>query len=191
MEGAKQHLLNLGYQVLATCDNGNDAYLAILEFQPDIAILDMDMPILTGLDVAAQVMQNNVNTKIVILTLYKQEAILAEIGKKIEGYVTKDSALEELDTCLQQVHAGETYVSTKLKGNLSLNNSNSNIASLTPTEIKILKLIKQNLTSAEVAEQLFISKRTVEKHRSNIVQKLDLDSTHSALILWLSKNSID
>jgi DNA-binding NarL/FixJ family response regulator len=191
MEGAKQHLLSHGYKILATCNNGNDAYLAILKFSPDIAILDMDMPILSGLDVAAQVKKNNLDTKIVILTLYKQEAILAEVGQSIEGYVTKDSTLEEIDTCLQKVSAGETYISSKLKGNLALNTSNKNVFALTPTEVKILKLIKQNLTSAEVADQLFISKRTVEKHRSNIVQKLGLESTHSALILWLSKNALD
>lgn len=191
MEGAKQHLIRLGYQILATSSNGNDAYLAILKFKPEIAILDMDMPVLTGLDVAKQIQKNNLDTKVIILTLYKQEGILAEVGNTIQGYVTKDSAMEELDSCIEKVSMGEQYISTKLKGNVALSSSNVHLASLTPTEVKILKLIKQNLTSAEVAEQLFVSKRTVEKHRSNMVQKLGLESSHSALILWLSKNSID
>ena len=188
MQGAVQHLNQHGYHILHTSDNGNDAYLSILEHSPDIAILDMDMPILTGLEVAKKVKVNNVKTKIVILTLYKQEAILVEVGQSIEGYVTKDSALEELDNCLQKVHIGELYISPKLKGNIIFDNKIPNLELLTPTEIKILKMLKQNLTSADVADQLFVSKRTVEKHRSNIIQKLDLGSGHNALFMWLNKH---
>jgi len=191
MQGAKQYLEKLGYRILATAENGNDAYHLILDHKPDIAILDMDMPIMSGIEVAAQVKSNQLDTKIVILTLYKQEAILGELGNKIEGYVTKDTALEELDTCLKEVAAGRIYTSASLKGNITFDVQDEAILRLTPTEVKILRLIKENLTSADIAEQLFISKRTVEKHRSNIVKKLDLGSGHNALFLWLSKNGKD
>ncbi len=187
MEGAKQFLEKLGHIVLDTCENGNDAYLSILKNKPDIAILDMDMPVMTGFEVAALVKQNQLPTKVVILTLYKQEAIANEVGKKIEAYVTKDSALEELEACLENVQNGKTYISSKFIGISTLNDENI-LTSLTPTELKVLRLLKDNLTSAEVAETLFISKRTVEKHRSNIISKLGLDGSHNALFIWIREH---
>ena len=187
MEGAKQYLEKLGYRILATAANGNDAYNVILKYSPDIAILDMDMPIMSGMEVAKQIKLNKLPTKIVILTLYKQEAILKEVGHKIEGYVTKDTALEELNTCLNEVATGSLYISPKLKGKITFDVQNEALANLTPTEVKILRLIKENLTSADISEQLFISKRTVEKHRSNMIKKLEIGSGHNDLFLWLNK----
>lgn len=191
MQGAKQYLQQHGYNILNTVDNGNDAYLSILKHRPDMAILDMDMPAMTGMEVAAAVKSNKLDTKIIILTLYKQEAILKEVGHLIDGYVTKDTALEELDACITQVWKGIPYISSKLKGKITFDVNNAAIENLTPSEIKILRLIKENLTSSEISDQLFISKRTVEKHRSNIIKKLGVGSGHNALFLWLNKNGIE
>lgn len=185
LEGTKQFLeINL-HRVVETAADGNSAYNKILQCQPDIAILDFDMPVLNGLEIAKIVKSKNITTKIIILTLHKQEAILKEVGTYIEGYITKDTALKELQTCILQVLQNKTYVSPKLN-NYTFSKNNSNIlTSLTASELKILKHLSENLSSAEIADILFISKRTVEKHRSNIIKKLGLESKQNTLFVWL------
>ncbi|WP_338731007.1 response regulator transcription factor [Mangrovimonas cancribranchiae] len=190
LNGTKEFLEKKGYHVIATAIDGNDAYLKTLNLKPDIAILDFDMPKLNGLEVAIEIEKNELPTKVVILTLHKQESILNEIGHCIHGYITKDSALEELELCLETLKKGDTFISSKLKSNIHFDtDDNSNIEQLSVTEIKILKYLNKNLNSTQIAEELFISKRTVEKHRSNIIKKLQIDSSkQNALIIWLKNH---
>jgi len=189
LNGTKEYLEKKGYQILDTATDGNDAYNKILKHQPDIAVLDFDMPKLNGLEVATEVKRNNLQSKVVILSLHKQESLINEVGNTLCGYLTKDSAMEELDTCLSTVKTGKTYIGTKLKSHIHFDTQSSDIESLTSAEIKILKYLNENLSSTQIAEELFISKRTVEKHRSNVIKKLGLDSTsQNALIVWLKQH---
>lgn len=189
LNGTKEYLEKKGYQILDTATDGNDAYNKILKHQPDIAVLDFDMPKLNGLEVAIEVKRNNLQTKVVILSLHKQESLINEVENTLCGYLTKDSAMEELDTCLSTVKTGKTYIGTKLKSHIHFDTQSSDIESLTSAEIKILKYLNENLSSTQIAEELFISKRTVEKHRSNVIKKLGLDSTsQNALIVWLKQH---
>lgn len=189
LNGTKEFLEKHRYSVIATATNGNEAYNLIAKLNPKIAVLDFDMPVLNGLEVAAEVKKKHIKTLIVILTLHKQETIIAEVGNSIHGYITKDCAMEELDDCLKALQQNKTYISPKLKSNVKLSAGNSLIDTLTATELKILKQIDKNLTSTQIAELLFISKRTVEKHRSNIIKKLELDSTNqNALFIWLKEH---
>ncbi|MDW5288785.1 response regulator transcription factor [Formosa sp. PL04] len=190
LNGTKEFLEKKWFKVIATATDGNTAYNKIVELQPDIAILDFDMPKLNGLEVAHEIQRNKLTTKVVILTLHKQESILKEVGKSIHGYVTKDSALEELEACLESIKSNTNYIGEKLKSNIQINSdSDSSVKNLTPTELKILKYLDKNFSSPQIAEELFISKRTVEKHRSNIIKKLDIDTTkQNALFFWLKKH---
>ncbi|MHA7943352.1 response regulator [Formosa sp. 3Alg 14/1] len=190
LNGTKEFLEKKWFKIVATATDGNAAYNRIVELQPDIAILDFDMPKLNGLEIALEIKRNLLTTKVVILTLHKQESILNEIGKSIHGYVTKDCALEELEACLESLKNNINYIGKKLQSSIHLNSSpDSCVEQLTPTELKILKYLNKNLSSPQIAEELFISKRTVEKHRSNIIKKLDIDTTsQNALFLWLKNN---
>ncbi|MFB9052992.1 response regulator [Formosa undariae] len=190
LNGTKEFLEKKWFKVIATATDGNSAYNRIVELQPDIAILDFDMPKLNGLEIAMEIKRNSLTTKVVILTLHKQESILKEVGKSIHGYVTKDSALEELEACLESIKNNTNYVGKKLLTSIHINSStDSSVEKLTPTELKILKYLNKNFSSPQIAEELFISKRTVEKHRSNIIKKLEIDTTsQNALFLWLKNN---
>lgn len=188
LEGNKTFLLNNKYNVIGTANDGNKAYNQILKLNPDIAILDMDMPVITGLEVAKALKAKKLHTKIIILTLFKKTELIKEIGDSIEGYVLKEDALDEILICIKSISEGKTYISEKLSKNTFYPKTESITAKLTPTEKKILSLITQNLTSSEIAQNLFISSRTVEKHRSNIIQKLNLDSSQNSLIVWLHQN---
>jgi len=186
LNGTKEFLERLGYEILDTATNGQEAYNKIVKKNPYLAILDYDMPKLNGLEIAKEIKCKKLATKTIVLTLHKQESLLKEVGKSIHGYITKDSAMEELKTCIKTIESGKTYISSKLENSTYFNlNSNKNFK-LTVTEIKILKYLNENLNSSQIAEELFISKRTVEKHRSNIIKKLELDSSNqNALVIWL------
>lgn len=188
LNGTKSFLNENAYDVVATAEDGNDAFYKILKFRPDVAILDFDMPKLNGLEIAKKIRHEKIGTKAIILTLHKQEAILQEVGDSIAGYLTKNTALDELEECLREVIAGREYISTDLKMSIHFDYKQRAVDKLTATELKILKYLEQTYTSAQIAEELFISKRTVEKHRSNIIDKLNLPSSPNALILWLKQH---
>ena len=184
MIGRKKHL-----KILAESSDGLEALKNIEEFHPDVAILDIDMPKLDGFDVARAVKEKNLLTQIIFLTIHDDEEMLKvaiDIGAK--GFVLKDSALEEITSCIEAVANGRHYVSPALSDYLvnQYNRTNDTpkklgVKDLTPTERHVLKLISENKTTKEIAQELFISYRTVETHRSNICQKLNLKGTNSLL----------
>ncbi|PKV49961.1 LuxR family two component transcriptional regulator [Aquimarina sp. MAR_2010_214] len=188
LEGNKSFLMNKGYTVIGTAQDGNKAFNQIIQLQPDIAILDMDMPVLTGLEVAKAIKTKKLPVKTIILTLFKKVELIKEVGKTIDGYLLKEDALDEILNCLEIVINEGTYTSERLQDSIFYSDLPSSKIQFTPTEKKILTLISRNLTSVRIADQLFISSRTVEKHRSNIIKKIGLDSNRNSLILWLQQN---
>jgi len=188
LEGTQQFLKNKGYKIVATATNGNDAYNKILKYQPNIAVLDFDMPNQNGIEIAKLCKQNNISVKIIILTLYKEEEILKEANKSIHGYILKNNALTELEICLKEVLKGNIYISKNIENNIHLSSKKASIKNLTISEIKILKYLAKNKSSSDIADALFISRRTVEKHRSNIIAKLGIESSQNGLLLWVQKN---
>ncbi|HPF11743.1 MAG TPA: response regulator transcription factor [Flavobacteriaceae bacterium] len=188
LTGTKTFLESKRFKVLATALDGNDAYNAILTHHPDIAVLDFDMPKLNGLEVAAECQKNQLTTKIIILTLFKEEAILKEVGKSIQGYLLKEDALQEIELCINQVLSGTTFVSKQIEAGIHFAQETDELNLLTATEAKILKYLAKNFSSSQIADELFISKRTVEKHRSNIIKKLEIPPTQNGLLLWVQKH---
>src|SRR5262249_10779254 len=128
--------------------------------------------------------------KVIILTMHKDERILnAALDLGVRGYVLKDSAITEIVASIKAVAGGERYISPQLSGHLLNRNSRAaallrqqpGLETLTATERRILKLIADYKTSKEIAGILFISTRTVEHHRANICEKLDLKGSHALL----------
>jgi DNA-binding NarL/FixJ family response regulator len=170
--------------------DGLEAYQLIQSIVPDIAILDLDMPILSGLDVCEKVKSEKHNTRCIILTMHKDKHFFEEaMLMGAMGYLLKDNAIEELILCIRSVTENKKYVSRKIEEYLTQYNSNQQLpdnikqlyATLTPTEKIIIKLISQSSTSQEIANNLFISKNTVENHRANITKKLKLEGKNSLL----------
>lgn len=188
LTGTKTFLESKNFQVLTTALDGNEAYNAIVSFAPDIAILDFDMPKLTGLEIANQCHSKGLGTKIIILTLYKQEAIFKEVGKTIHGYILKEDALKEIELCIHEVFSGNAFVSRHIKKGIHFSSNAEELHNLTVAELKILRYLARNFSSSQIAEQLFVSKRTVEKHRSNIIKKLEIPPTQNGLLLWVQKH---
>lgn len=188
LTGTKAFLESKRFKVLATALDGNEAYNAIVKHNPDIAILDFDMPKLNGLEVAQECLQKKIETKIIILTLFKEEAILNEVGKTIHGYLLKEDALQEIEKCIHEVFEGKTYISSHIEEGIHFSKESEELNNLTVSESKILRYLAKNFSSSQIAEELFISKRTVEKHRSNIIKKLEIPPTQNGLLLWVQKH---
>lgn len=190
LKGLNDFLVEKNYTIIDKASDGNSAYNIIVKHKPDIAILDIEMPILSGIEVAKKCKQNNIATKIVLITLHRSKDLFQQAQKlNIYGYVLKEFAIEEMENCLKSVAKNTPYFSPKIKDSLNISDVNNEILQLlTPSEKKILKLIAEDLTNKEIAERLFISSRTVEKHRSNIINKLELKPRTNSLLIWAKEN---
>ena len=185
-------------KIVAEAADGQAALDAIIEFQPQIAILDVDMPNLDGFAVARRIYENNIETEVIFLTIHNDEVMFnAAIDLGAKGYVLKQSALDEIINCIKTVAKSQYYASPSLttflinrqRRSLNLGQKSPSIKDLTRTEKLILKMIADDKSTKEIAEELFISPTTVEKHRANICRKLELKGSYALLKFALTHKS--
>lgn len=189
LKGLNDFLIEKQYNVLSSAVNGKDAFDLIIAHEPDIAILDIRMPYLTGLEIAKKCNDLNLSTKIILITFEKDEAIYKEAkALHIYGYVLKEFALVELENCIAAILEGKRYFSPELIKHLKLDETPEELELLTPTEKEILKLIAKNHTGVEIGNILSVSPRTVEKHKSNIIKKFNLSHKQNSLLIWAKEN---
>lgn len=177
------------YEIVAQASDGEQALLLIEKLSPEVAVIDIDMPKITGLELAEKLCSKNKKTKIVFLTMHNNEAIFNRaMNLGAYAYLMKDSALIEIIEALSAVVKGNKFISKSLTellinkaNNQPLENLQTRINVLTLTELKILKLIAKQKSTKEIAIELSVSYRTVETHRSNICTKLELSGTNSLL----------
>src|SRR3569833_432623 len=171
------------FEVVGEADNGQTALDRIIELHPDVVVLDDNLPKLTGLEVAAMLRSKKMRVSIVILTMLKDEqAFNKALNHSIHGYVLKENAAEEILNCIAAVSRNEANVSPSLTDFLlrrrsradSLASHNPGLDELPVAEKRILKRVARGKTTKEIAAELFISPRTVESHRANICEKLEL-----------------
>jgi DNA-binding NarL/FixJ family response regulator len=191
--GTKSFAESLGYNVIDLCNNGISAYNSIISNRPGIAILDMSMPGMNGIEILEKLQQQRSLTKVVLLTMHKEVSIFTHAQKLgVKGYVLKEFATHELENCLIAIQKGECWFSPELTRMLVMDNSvadeDDKISMLTFAEKKILELVAAQHTTKEIAGLLFISEKTVETHRRNIIQKLSLPQEKNALLLWAVNN---
>lgn len=188
-----------GFKVVGQSGNGDDALSQIRALQPKITVLDVNMPGKNGLQIAAALKEEEVPTEIVILTMYDDQEFFDEaMNLGIRGYLLKESAVKDLMNCLNHVHQGNHYISPTISRYLIRGAgepdkaAESPVAGLTASEKRVLRLIGKNLTSKEIAAELFISYRTVQNHRFNICQKLGFKGHNKLLQFALEhKDELD
>ncbi len=192
LRGLTDFLTSKGYNIIGSAEDGNAAYNLIVKLKPEIAILDIRMPYKTGLEIAEACKKNNLPTKVILITFDKEEEVYdqaLEFG--VYGYILKEFAIEEIETCISQVINGKPYFSEEIASYLkasTLDKKPEALDLLTKSELKIVKLISENKTSQDIANELSISVRTVDKHRSNIVHKLELENRPTSLSIWATLN---
>lgn len=199
-QGLRQIIeIDPGLKVVAEASDGEQAFERLREALPDIAVLDLSMPLKDGFAVARAVRDARLTVALIFLTMHRDEHYLnAALDLGVRGYVLKDSAVAEVVSCIRAVAAGQDYISPALSSYLlrraaraaTLAAEKPALAGLTPTERRILKLIAEGETSRRIAEALNIGLRTVEHHRNNIAVKLDLRGSH-ALVKFAVKHQSD
>jgi len=185
LKGLQEFLIEKKFNVLASAKNGKEALALIKAHVPDIAILDITMPFYTGLEIAKICKEDKLGTKIIFITFEKDKNIYNQ-SKALGayGYVLKEFALEEIENCISSVLENTPYFSPELLSFLDEHQPPKEFNSLTLAERNVLKLIAENKTAKEIAKELFISDRTVEKHKSHIRKRLKLDSKSTSMVLF-------
>lgn len=187
------------FKILGEAANGREAVSMVEALCPDIVILDIDMPEIDGIEAAKRISKSTSGTKICFLTLHNDLQLLnATKLLNVDGYLLKDDAGEEIIDCLVKIKEGRSYVSPHILRTFSKqHDTESNgrhdtqdLSSLTPAERRIIKRISETKTNREIADELFISIRTVENHRFNICTKLDLRGNHSLLKFAMANKKI-
>lgn len=186
-----------GFRIIAETGNGESAIALMEQHRPAIAVLDIDMPKLSGLETAAEVLRRKLPVRIIILTMYDTENMFNKaMDLGVMGYVLKESAATEIVDALRSVREGKHYITPSMSGTLVRQRTAAPafrseeqfaLAQLTVTERKVLRLIAQDLSTRQIAESLFVSPRTIDTHRNNICQKLDLHGA-SALLKFALEN---
>ncbi|MEE9356672.1 MAG: response regulator transcription factor [Methylococcaceae bacterium] len=175
---------NSDFHVIAEADSGEKALNILRDTPPAIVILDIGLPVLSGLDILAKINRWSIRPTVVMLTMYNDEIYLhkaLEFGAL--GYVLKDNAETELIDCLHAVTAGKHYISPGVSHALaesSFTVQKNQLEQMTSTERKIFLLIADYKTNNDISELLGVSIRTVQNHRANICSKLGLRG-HNAL----------
>jgi len=185
-------------KVVAEADGGESALARILELQPDVVVLDIDMPPPDGLAIARRLCEQRLSIETIFLTMHKDEALLnAAVDLGVKGFIVKDGAANEIVGCIKAVAAGQSFYSPMLSGHLlgrrnraaALASQSPSINDLTQSERRVLRLVAESKTNKEIAEQMFISVRTVEHHRSNICAKLGISGKNALLTFALTHKS--
>ena len=190
--GTKSFVTQLGYNICEVCSNGIAAYNFIKVRQPKIAILDINMPGMTGLEILEKTYTEKLYTKVILVTMHKEYSIYKKaLEYNIGGYLLKENALNELELCIKKVLENKTYLSKNIEQELAFDinaTENNNLQKLSLTEKKVVELIAKQMSTKQIAELLFISEKTVEKHRTNIIEKLDLPKEKNVLLKWAMLN---
>lgn len=199
-EGLKSLLCSSpNFEIVGEAEDGRGAIQSVGKFKPDLILLDLSMPRMTGLDAIREIKRQNRETKVLVLTVHKaEEYILTALKAGADGYVLKDATHTELMIAVKSVLSGKRYISPGisdkvlegyLEGRKTLKTQTS-WETLTQREREILKLIAEGYKNKEIANYLCISPKTVEKHRANLMEKLNLHNVQALTTFAIEKGLV-
>lgn len=197
-EGLKSLLeLEGDIKVIAEAVDGTDCLSKLETVSPDVLLLDINMPVMNGLDVLKKLKDNRSNVKVLVLTVHNEiEYLMKAVDIGIDGYVLKDSESSELKKAIFTIAEGETYIQPSLIPQLNSkriekDKDGAKIDNLTRRELEVLKLLAVGKYNKEIAEELDISERTVKNHVSNIFKKIDVTDRTQAAVFAIRNNLIE
>lgn len=187
------------YQVCAEASNGEQALELAGQVKPDILLLDISMPKVSGLDIIKRVKRCSPKTKIIIISVHTMGAyVLKAMRRGVNGYLNKENVIEELMQALSRVSQGQVYLGSAVSGYLSeimqepkKKEILSGAAILNEREQDILRLVSEGKTAKEIGEILFLSRRTVENYKNSILKKLNLHKTSDLIKYTIEHKVID
>jgi two-component system response regulator NreC len=187
-------------EVVGEAGDGRTAVRLVLSLKPDLVLMDLSMPKMNGFEAILEIKKVETAIKIIALTVHNtEEYILMTLQAGADGYVLKDATHDELIMAIRQVLSGKRFLSPSVSGKVIEGylegkkniQSRSQIDSLTQREREVLKLIAEGYKNKEVADLLCISLKTVEKHRANLMRKLDLHNTSSLTLYAVERGLVN
>ncbi|MBK7871327.1 MAG: response regulator transcription factor [Saprospiraceae bacterium] len=180
-----------GITVVGDAANGLELLELLQKSPADIALLDVEMPNVNGIEACGKIQTQFPDTKVIMITMRNEASIVKQsVANGARGFLFKNTSPEELQEAIQKVASGQTYFSSEVTMLLhSQNQGNPALMGLTEREIEIIRLVAEGLSSTEIGEKLFISPRTVDTHRNNILQKLDLPNI-AALVRFAMQHKL-
>ena len=190
---------NPDFEIAGEAQDGRDAIRCVEKLKPDLVLMDLSMPKTDGLDAITGIKRQSPNTKVLVLTVHKaEEYVFASFKAGADGYLLKDATHAELTLAIENVLAGKPYISPGISENLVAGylegrkpvKSDSSWDNLTQRERQILKLIAEGYKNKEIAGYLYLSVKTVEKHRANLMKKLNLHNASALTAFAMGKGVI-
>lgn len=180
-----------GITVVGDAANGLELLDLLQNFSADVILLDVEMPSMGGIEACDKIQTRFPGSKVIMLTMRNEsEVVKQSVASGARGFLFKNTSPEELQEAIQKVASGQTYFSSEVTMLLlSQTQTNPALAGLTEREIEIAKLVAEGLSSTEIGEKLFISPRTVDTHRNNILQKLELPNV-AALVRFAMQHKL-
>lgn len=183
------------YHIVGEAENGKTAWQLIKELQPDVALLDIEMDDISGLEICEKIKSEMLLTKVIALTTHKDEDIFNRaLEAGVQGYILKENSVQDLSEGIKTVLGGNYFFSSSVSQLLLSRNMRKQTAHrsdvdprLTKTERSLMKLIAEGNTSVDIARKMKVSIKTINNHRANICKKLDLKGTNS-LLVYAMKN---
>jgi DNA-binding NarL/FixJ family response regulator len=180
-QGLRVLLEREGFQVVGEASNGHEAAKLCEANHPEVAILDLSMPLMNGVDAAREIMKSNPHTKVVLLTMHTEDHLILEsLRAGVTGYVLKTKAAGELVQALRAVCRGEMFLTQSISRTIVqafLQNAPAAGNPISDRERQVLQLVAEGKTTKEIASLLGISVKTAESHRSNLMDKLNIHDT--------------
>jgi DNA-binding NarL/FixJ family response regulator len=185
-----------GFEVVGEAENGEEAVQLAQELQPDVILMDINMPLLDGVQATSLITENNLATRVIILTMYRQDSYVFEAIKAgARGYLLKDADEQELVDVVRAVHRGEALIDSALASRVldefrrlsQLTTEDGDVESLTPGELDVLRLVAQGADNKAIGEKLFLSESTVANRLSTIYQKLHVNNRTQAALVALRR----
>lgn len=196
-EGIKQLLeFDGSIDVIEQASDGSECLEKLQHVQPDILLLDINMPNVNGIEVLEEIKKKNIPVKVLMLTVHSEaEYLVQAVDIRANGYILKDSGSEELKKAIQSVMDGDSYIQPSLIPSLNSRLVNRDIdkekiAALTKREMEILTQIAGGMFNKEIAMNLNISERTVKNHISNIFKKIDVSDRTQAAVFAIRNNIV-
>jgi DNA-binding NarL/FixJ family response regulator len=188
------------FEIIGEAQNGREAVRCVEKLEPDLLLMDLSMPRMSGMDAIREIKKRYPEIKIIALTVHKtEEYLLTTLKAGADGYVLKDATHEELVMAIKSVMGGKSYLSPGvsekvIEGYLDGRESNRTASpweTLSQREREVLKLIAEGFKNKEIAEDLCISLKTVEKHRANLMKKLDLHNAAGLTVYAVQKGLVN
>lgn len=182
LEAVAEYLAQGGVEVIARAADGEEALQRIEQRKPQVALVDVRMPKLGGIEVARRAQRSTPDTAILLYTGYGDRALLTEaLDAGVRGFVLKEAPMDDLLRAVQAVAAGGTYVDPVLAGTLAAASVGAELPQLTHRERDVLRLLADGLSNEEIGKRLFISAETVRTHVRKAMDKLDADTRTQAV----------